>query len=704
MSTKTILDQPEVEQEAAWLLLHAFLRDAAPPRFVRKMLQETSVQHWLLGDAIKALPDTSSPALEAYRGIFQELEQALERRLGDRPFYPESIAYVGDRFGLVETERRVLWLSVLNYVSTGLHDALLYVDTDVSRRMEAAKLIAALIDQPVGDVVRAIGGEGNLMQIGLLEPPAYYSALESYLGISHRIASALHEQPVSEGLFNAFLHPAKPTALSAADFPHLIDDFRHVSRYLQAALRERTPGVNVLFHGFPGTGKTELAAVIAEHLGVPLYAIPDEWSDSRFIADTHSRLSAYRLTQKLLASMPALIVFDDVEDGVLDWEEGFLKKRTSGKSFLNNLLESNPCPAIWITNVAYLFDEAHLRRFDLSVAFKTPPRSVRAGLIDTTLRGLPLSDAFKTTLAEDRHLTPAQVNKIARVVGHIAQEQLQARHNTIDGRLDGLARHVYQASHKLRFGRDAADSLQRPRALEFDPDIVNASLPADRIIELFRRTPGLTGCFHGVSGSGKSALAEHIARSLDQPLLVKRGSDLLRPFLGETEMRLRDMFEEAMDDGALLLLDEADSFLADRERAQRSWEIAQVNELLTQIERYRGHFIATTNAFDVLDPASLRRFDLKVRFDPLRPIQRMQLLEALLRLFGITHDEALSHCREDVVAALNDLPQLTPGDFAVVTRRLITAVQDVDVFTVVDALREEHSVKKPLTRPAGFIG
>jgi SpoVK/Ycf46/Vps4 family AAA+-type ATPase len=85
--------------------------------------------------------------------------------------------------------------------------------------------------------------------------------------------------------------------------------------------------------------------------------------------------------------------------------------------------------------------------------------------------------------------------------------------------------------------------------------------------------------------------------------------------LGETEQNLARMFQDAAADNVVLLLDEADSFLQDRRGAERSWEVSQVNEMLTQMETFQGVFVASTNLMESLDQASLRRFDIKVKFD-----------------------------------------------------------------------------------------
>ena len=57
-------------------------------------------------------------------------------------------------------------------------------------------------------------------------------------------------------------------------------------------------------------------------------------------------------------------------------------------------------------------------------------------------------------------------------------------------------------------------------------------------------------------------------------------------------------------------------------RAQRTYEVTEVNEMLHGMERYAGIFVCTTNLFDGLDQAALRRFTFKIRFMPLTPEQR----------------------------------------------------------------------------------
>ena len=139
-----------------------------------------------------------------------------------------------------------------------------------------------------------------------------------------------------------------------------------------------------------------------------------------------------------------------------------------------------------------------------------------------------------------------------------------------------------------------------------------------------------------------------------------------------------------------------DSFLQDRRGAQHSWKVTQVNEMLTQMEGFAGVFIASTNLMGGLDPAALRRFDLKVRLDYLRQDQAWALLLRHCAQLGLPAPGATEQAR------LAHLRQLTPGDFAAVLRqqrfRPLTRAQ-----ALVDALEAECALKPGDHRAIGFV-
>ena len=164
------------------------------------------------------------------------------------------------------------------------------------------------------------------------------------------------------------------------------------------------------------------------------------------------------------------------------------------------------------------------------------------------------------------------------------------------------------------------------------------------------RPESLNILFYGAPGTGKTELAKHIARSLNRKLIIKRASEILNCFVGETEQNIRKMFREAEEKKAILFLDEADSFLQERGGADHSWEVTQVNELLTQMENFKGIFIAATNFNNNLDSASRRRFALKIKFNYLQPDGIAKVWQAFFP-------------KIECPQTARELKSLAPGDF-----------------------------------------
>jgi hypothetical protein len=173
------------------------------------------------------------------------------------------------------------------------------------------------------------------------------------------------------------------------------------------------------------------------------------------------------------------------------------------------------------------------------------------------------------------------------------------------------------------------------------------------------RSPGadraVSFLLSGPTGSGKSAWVRHLAERMGLQVVQKRASDILDAFVGSSERNIANAFAEARDANAFLVFDEVDSLLLARADAVRSWEVSQVNEMLTWMEQHALPFACTTNLPERLDRASLRRFVVKVRFDWLTS---SQVRLAFRHFFGLT-----------ALPVLEGLRTLTPADFALVRRR-----------------------------------
>jgi SpoVK/Ycf46/Vps4 family AAA+-type ATPase len=191
-------------------------------------------------------------------------------------------------------------------------------------------------------------------------------------------------------------------------------------------------------------------------------------------------------------------------------------------------------------------------------------------------------------------------------------------------------------------------------------------------------------CLFGAPGTGKSEYARHLAERMGLEVLHKRASDLISMWVGGTEQNIAAAFQEARAEKKFLIFDEADSFLQDRGRAHHSWEVSQVNEMLTWMECHPHPFACTTNLMDQLDQASLRRFTFKVKYGYL---SREQARLAFGHFFGQDFEVRLE--------------ALTPGDFAVAADKasIMGLTEPADL---IELLAREQEAKGLKSKPIGF--
>lgn len=464
------------------------------------------------------------------------------------------------------------------------------------------------------------------------------------------------EAASTQELFADVFFGSRPASLSKADFAHVQPQTDILLPLLKGALRKGLPGINVLIHGAPGVGKTEFARVLAHETGLRLHEVASADREGDPI-DSAARLGAYRVALNLLGPSRSLLAFDEAEDifGRGDELFGPPSLAQSRKAWMNQALENNLVPTIWLTNTIRGIDPAFVRRFTMVFEMPAPPRN-RMRILVNQIAGDMLPDAAIGQIAATEHLTPAVISRAANALRMVRDEfdpkdMVKAMHLLINGTL------VAQGHAGLR-PLAANDALP-----DYAPEFVAADANLVEIAEGIRRSRRGRLCLYGPPGTGKTAFGRWLAEEIGAPLHVKRISDILSPYVGMSEKRLAQAFRDATADRAVLLLDEVDSFLQDRAGARNSWEVTQVNEMLTQLESFDGVFIASTNLMDNLDAAAIRRFDLKVRFGYLHPFQACGLLESFCRTLGIASPS------EPQKSRLSGIGNLTPGDFAAVARR-----------------------------------
>lgn len=610
---------------------------------------------------------------------------------------------------LNKAERALLLYGTLARYQRDMRSIL--VEFKVNNAPEAYAAIAEVAGVNADQVAEALRAGSRLERIGLVEnliSEHNITDLADLMKVSEKLPPVLMRQYRDQAeLMAVFTRLSTKTTLGLDDFAFVAEDANVLCTLMANAVARKEVGINVLLYGPPGTGKTELAKVVAQSAGLELFEVEYADRDGNSLSG-RDRYRSLQIAQVFLkGSAQAALLFDEVEDVFppISSEVALRMARAdavaappnssvSGKAWVNQVLESNVVPTIWVTNRIEQIDPAFRRRFAYHLELTSPPPGAREELVRKTLADVPVSEAFVARLTRRKGLTPAQIRTAARFASLASPSS-----NAQQGLETLIERQLKNAD--LALGNRSADNTQSSGVSNYDPALLNVQsrFEIERIVQALQARGHGSLCFFGPPGSGKTALAHHIASTLGQALIVRQASDLMGKYVGETEQNMAAMFREAEAENGVLLLDEADSYLQDRRGAQRSYEVTEVNEMLQGMERFKGIFICTTNLMDRIDQAALRRFTFKIQFKPLTRAQR-EILFVTEVLGGDT--SRLHRAQQTRLAALD---QLCLGDFAAVKRQGVILDTCMDSEEFLSQLEAEHRIKPEVreARGMGFV-
>ena len=657
---------------------------------------------------------------------------------------------------LNRAERALLLYGTLARYQRDLRSLL--VEFKVNNAPEAYAALADVAGVKPHEVAEALRAGSRLERIGMVEnliSEHNITDLADLMKVSEKLPPVLmREYRDNNELMAVFTRPASRSSLGLADFAFVKEDADVLVSLLRNAVLGGEQGVNVLLYGPPGTGKTELAKVVAQAAGLDLFEVESADRDGNSLSG-RDRYRSLQIAQVFLkGSAHSALLFDEVEDVFppISSEAAQFMARSeqlpapvsgsvNGKAWVNQILESNTVPTLWVTNRIEQIDPAFRRRFAYHLELRSPPPGAREGVVRKTLEGVQVSDAFVARLTARKGLTPAQIRTAVRFarLASAPEKVLETPPGIQPGAvaLSSPAGAAGPASPDRRCSSPSggseshevgsvgasvslmeslierqlknadvalgnkSETAGRRSVTTYDLSMLNVEsrFEVPRIVEALKNRGHGSLCFYGAPGTGKTALAEHIARALEQPLIIKQASDLMSKYVGETEQNMAAMFKEAELEKAVLLLDEADSFLQDRRGAQRTYEVTEVNEMLQGMERYNGIFVCTTNLLESLDQAALRRFTFKIKFMPLTAAQR----EKMFVTEALGGDAARLLPAEQ--ARLAKLTQLCPGDFAAVKRQVDILAAEFSADDFLSQLEAEHRIKPEVreSRGMGFV-
>ena len=629
--------------------------------------------------------------VRAMKQRFQEHRDELLRTLGSTAKMWESryttdpvlqnISWLSELIRLDQAEQAILVI-LMNYLRDGPMES--FCDCLRNTTQCVSIILSYMLGISRRQVESRLNSNSALVASGLIRVNSnghHLTGVHGYLRLSKQFELSLQEEFASlSDLCDALFGDPVVASLEWDDFLHVARDRDFALRLLDGASKSEETGINILLHGPPGCGKTEFCKTLASKAGVFLYAIGE--SDERGSEMSRSeRVSAISCAQRLMSKRRGVaILFDEMEDLLSVGHQSRPHENVGSKVFINRLLERNAVPTLWTCNDIRSFDPSMLRRMTFVIEMKTPGINERERVWGRLLEaaGIDAAKGDVRSLAEDLEIPPA-------IAAGAVKAALVSNGDLGDIRYaaEGVAK-IVQGTRPVSSSTSSA-----PR---FDLGLANCDLDLDVLLRAVKGPKAVRDfslCLYGPPGTGKSAFARLIAKEMGLRVMQRRASDLLDMYVGNTEKAIARAFEQAGEDGAFLIFDEADSLLAERGRAHRSWEVTQVNEMLTWMESHPFPFCCTTNDIVALDQASLRRFTVKVKFDYLTADQVGLAFKSFFDL--------------SPPSSLRQLTNVTPGDLIVVREkaRMLDRLSQPGVLA--DMLIAESEIKSGQSRQIGFI-
>jgi transitional endoplasmic reticulum ATPase len=443
---------------------------------------------------------------------------------------------------------------------------------------------------------------------------------------------------------------AEQTPVSYADIGGLDREVKQIREVVEYPFRFGevfhylgvSPPRGIILQGPPGTGKTLIARALANEVGARFYSISGPEVYSKWYGRSEQNLR--NIFEEAVKNAPAVVVIDELDALVPRREQshGDQEQRIVATFLtqMDGLKELVDVVVLGTTNRIDAIDPALRRggRFELEIRIGAPDAAGREEILRIHSRRMPLGKGVDLEAIAERtagfvgadlasvcreaaynalrRSFPAEAFEAGKILPHeglkvIDEDFLAAARSVRPSAAKELTTEVPQVTW------DDIGGLEEIKRLLVEN--ITYGITQREGFEKLGIEPATGILLHGPPGTGKTLLARAVAGECGANFVAVRGPELRSRWIGESEQRIRSLFERARNLApCVVFFDEIDAVLPIRGKDLSGAVDSMINQLLAEmdgVDQGAGvYVIGATNRIDALDPAVLRpgRFDFQV--------------------------------------------------------------------------------------------